>query len=81
VIGGAVAASQGGYYGRSNYYGDGSYYAGTPYYGGPYDDGGTVVEAAPQGGDGADYCMQTYRSYDPQSGTYLGFDGLRHPCP
>jgi hypothetical protein len=25
--------------------------------------------------------MQTYRSYDPQSGTYLGFDGLRHPCP
>jgi hypothetical protein len=19
--------------------------------------------------------------YDPQSGTYLGYDGLRHPCP
>jgi hypothetical protein len=27
------------------------------------------------------YCMQTYRSYDPQSGTYLGYDGLRYPCP
>jgi hypothetical protein len=25
--------------------------------------------------------MQTYRSYDPRSGTYLGFDGYRHPCP
>jgi BA14K-like protein len=25
--------------------------------------------------------MQTYRSYDPQSGTYLGNDGYRHPCP
>jgi hypothetical protein len=25
--------------------------------------------------------MQTYRSYDPQSGTYLGYDGVRHPCP
>ena len=27
------------------------------------------------------YCEQTYRSYDPASGTYLGYDGLRHPCP
>jgi hypothetical protein len=25
--------------------------------------------------------MQTYRSYDPRSGTYLGNDGYRHPCP
>jgi hypothetical protein len=27
------------------------------------------------------YCMQRFRSYDPASGTYLGYDGLRHPCP
>ena len=27
-----------------------------------------------------DYCMRRFRSYDPRSGTYLGFDGLRHPC-
>jgi hypothetical protein len=27
------------------------------------------------------YCMQRYRSYDPDSGTFLGNDGLRHPCP
>jgi hypothetical protein len=28
-----------------------------------------------------DYCAQRYRSYDPATGTYLGFDGQRHPCP
>jgi hypothetical protein len=26
-------------------------------------------------------CAQRYQSYDPASGTYLGDDGLRHPCP
>jgi hypothetical protein len=81
VIGGAVAASQGPYYGNNGYYADSPDYAGTPYYNAPYDDGTAVVEAAPQGDDDVGYCMQTYRSYDPRSGTYLGFDGLRHPCP
>jgi hypothetical protein len=28
-----------------------------------------------------EYCSQRFRSYDPASGTYLGYDGLRHPCP
>ena len=27
------------------------------------------------------YCMQRYRSYDPNSMTYLGRDGYRHSCP
>lgn len=27
------------------------------------------------------YCAQRFRSYDPASGTYLGYDGRRHPCP
>lgn len=27
------------------------------------------------------YCMQRFKSYDPASGTYLGYDGVRHPCP
>jgi len=31
--------------------------------------------------DAVAYCMQTYRSYDPGSGTYMGNDGYRHPCP
>jgi hypothetical protein len=33
------------------------------------------------GSNVATYCEQRFRSYDPGSGTYLGFDGLRHPCP
>jgi BA14K-like protein len=74
VIGGAIA-SQG--------YGPG-YYAPAPgYYNDPgYDDGGPVAVApSPGSGDAVAYCMQTYRSYDPQSGTYMGNDGYRHPCP
>jgi hypothetical protein len=41
------------------------------------------VYAAPAygGGNSVAYCAQRYRSYDPGSGTYLGYDGLRHPCP
>ena len=26
------------------------------------------------------YCSQRYRSFDPATGTYLGYDGLRHAC-
>jgi hypothetical protein len=50
---------------------------------GYYEDGPVAVVQDPGGnGDGAaGYCMQTYRSYDSQSGTYLGYDGQRHPCP
>jgi hypothetical protein len=39
------------------------------------------AQAAPVYGRSAAYCAQRYRSYDPASGTYLGYDGLRHPCP
>ena len=28
-----------------------------------------------------DYCMRRFRSYDPESGTYVGRDGMRRPCP
>jgi hypothetical protein len=62
-----------GYYGSSDpYYYDNSY--------GYYDDT-TVAEAPPVGDDSVAYCMQRYKSYDPASGTYLGYDGQRHPCP
>ncbi len=27
------------------------------------------------------YCASRFRSDDPYSHTYLGYDGLRHPCP
>jgi len=31
--------------------------------------------------DAIAYCASRYRSFDPASGTFLGYDGLRHPCP
>jgi len=60
-----------GYYNSPSYYDD-SY--------GYYDDS-AVAAAPPSDDDAVAYCMQRYRSYDPASGTYLGNDGLRHPCP
>jgi hypothetical protein len=32
-------------------------------------------------GNGRANCGQRFRSYDPGTGTYLGYDGARHPCP
>ena len=40
-----------------------------------------LVHGPGYGGNAVAYCMQRFRSYDPGSGTYLGFDGFRHPCP
>lgn len=42
--------------------------------------GGAIANSQAQS-NAASYCAQRYRSYDPGSGTYLGNDGLRHPCP
>jgi hypothetical protein len=84
ILGGALLAPR--YYGpRPYYYGGGPYYAPGyapgPYYADPgYADPGPY-SADPTGGDPVTYCMQRFRSYDARSGTYLGFDGYRHPCP
>jgi hypothetical protein len=51
------------------------------YYPGPYYYGPGPYVAYPADGDAVAYCMQRFKSYDPASGTYLGYDGLRHPCP
>lgn len=52
------------------------------YYGyGPGYYGPAYVAPPPYVGDAVAYCAQRFRSYDPYSGTYLGYDGLRHPCP
>jgi hypothetical protein len=45
-----------------------------------YDDYGYTSEL-PAYDSSVAYCMQRFRSYDPASGTYLGYDGYRHPCP
>jgi len=50
---------------------DRAYYGYSPYYAAPYPYYAPPV---------ASYCMQRYRSYDPASGTFLGYDGQRHPC-
>jgi hypothetical protein len=71
VIGGAIASQ----------YPYGYGYGGPAYYDDQYVDDGAVAVAPAPGGDDAAYCAQRFRSYDPGSGTYLGNDGLRHPCP
>ncbi len=77
VIGGAIAASD-----AYAYYGGPAYYDAPAYYDDQYaDDGAVAVVPVPVGDDSAAYCAQRYRSYDPASGTYLGYDGQRHPCP
>ena len=73
--------------------GGAGYNAGGPSYGG----GVLGARAACYGADGNNYgsygaynggdtdaiayCTQRFRSYDPASGSYLGYDGLRHACP
>jgi hypothetical protein len=78
----AVAAGAIGYraypvgrYGYSGYYGTPGYtnYAYSDYY-------DTSGDASSGGRDDA-YCASRYRSYDLASGTYLGYDGVRHSCP
>lgn len=85
--GGYRGGFRGGYWG---YYGGGfaagailggllaaPYYYGRPYY--YYDGPYYAYEPVPD--DAIAYCMRRYRSYDPRTGTYLGYDGYQHPCP
>jgi hypothetical protein len=80
IVGGAIlgATQPYGYYG----YDPGYRYGYDPGYAyGPGYDQGYVAAAPYGGGDSVAYCQQRFRSYDPGSGTYLGFDGMRHSCP
>jgi BA14K-like protein len=84
VVGGAVAAATSplwapGYYDYAPGYSYGPNYSyDYDYAPAPYAASGPAVVA--QNND-ASYCAARFRSYDPASGTYLGFDGLRHSCP
>jgi hypothetical protein len=62
---GGIIASQPNYYGGPAYYGPPGYYYGPGYAGPP---------------DWVAYCFSRYRSFDPVSGTYMGYDGVRHAC-
>jgi hypothetical protein len=77
VIGGAFAAATSplwapGYYDYDRGYGY------QPYGYNTYD---YVQAPAAAPGDNVAYCEARFRSYDPATGSYLGFDGMRHPCP
>jgi hypothetical protein len=62
------------------YYGAPTYYA-PGYYGDQYSDGGPATGPSPLGDTSASNCAQAYSSYDPQSGTYIGDDGMALSCP
>lgn len=68
IVGGLLSAPH--YYDGSYSYYHRSYYPPPPLY-------GPVGYAAP-GWEA--YCFSRYRSFDPISGTYLGYDGRRHLC-
>jgi BA14K-like protein len=83
---GVVAGSALGYGGYGYGYGYDPYWYGDDYAfdTGYYDPGFAVSQAvvpAEVAGPDSSWCAAHYRSYDPATGTYLGFDGLRHPCP
>ncbi len=42
--------------------------------------GAIAAQQEAQRQQGVQYCLQPYRSYDPESATYLGRDGFRHLC-
>jgi hypothetical protein len=43
--------------------------------------GAPVYNFAPEAaGPGTSACAMRHRSYDPATGTFVGYDGLRHPC-
>jgi hypothetical protein len=84
------------YYGGPRYYGPRRYYGGRYYRYGPGPGiafglatgaivGGALAAqgraAAAAEADAFAYCAQRFRSWDPETQTYLGYDGLRHPCP
>ena len=77
IIGGGIAAATSPWNGYNS-----GYYGGYPAYG--YEGYAAAPEGyvtvVPGAGDPG-YCARRFRSYDPGSGTYLGYDGVRHPCP
>lgn len=60
------------YYGYDGYYGDYAYDYGPSYY---------YSAPAYAYNDANAYCASRFRSYNPVTHTYTGYDGLQHPCP
>jgi hypothetical protein len=43
--------------------------------------GAGIAADAARRRDSVDYCMQRFRSYNPDTGTYIGAGGIERPCP
>ena len=52
-----------------------------PRYYDPYGPYYPAYRPYPAGDAAIAYCMRRFKSYDPYSMTYLGYDGFRHRCP
>jgi BA14K-like protein len=46
-----------------------------------YVRGATTVAGHENSGRGVSYCQAHFRSYNPATGNYMGYDGVPHPCP
>ena len=57
----------------------GSALAPRPYY--YYGEPAYAYEPGYPSGSAVAYCERRFRSYNPATGTYLGYDGYHHPCP
>jgi hypothetical protein len=78
----------GGYWRHGHYRGYGYGYFGAglvagallaaPYYGYDYYPYGYGASGY---GDADAYCVARFRTYDPATHTYIGYDGLLHHCP
>jgi hypothetical protein len=72
AAGGVIGA---GAYGSHQYY---NYYQGQ----GAYSQGqGDYYQAQESTTESANSCAARFRSYNAETGMYLGYDGVNHPCP
>lgn len=67
AIGGVLGGVISGGMNRPQYYPQPRYYSQPQYYPPPLDP--------------ISYCMQRFRSYNPETGLYIGYDGQYHRCP
>jgi len=78
IVGGAIAAATSPFWGPDYYgYDYGPGYAWAP----GYAYGPDYAYAGPAPGGDVAYCEAHFRSYNPATGEYLGYDGAYHRCP
>ena len=64
--------------GFHHYYG--GYWYAAPWWVGPGIGFGITVPGVALGSAHVQWCLNRYRSYDPASDSFLGYDGFRHRC-